>query len=61
VLWTTLLFGGIFIALTAAYWVLLLGLATRVTTWMNTPRIRRRLDIATSAVLVAFGVRLATE
>jgi threonine/homoserine/homoserine lactone efflux protein len=41
--------------------VLLLGLATRVTGWMNTPRIRRRLDMATSAVLVAFGVRLATE
>jgi threonine/homoserine/homoserine lactone efflux protein len=61
VLWVTLLFGAIFIALTAAYWVLLLGLATRVTGWMNTPRIRRRLDMATSAVLVAFGVRLATE
>ena len=61
VLWVTLLFGAIFIALTAAYWVLLLGLATRVTGWMNTPRIRRRLDVATSAVLVAFGVRLATE
>jgi len=61
VLWVTLLFGAIFIALTAAYWVLLLGLASRVTGWMNTPRIRRRLDVATSAVLVAFGVRLATE
>lgn len=61
VLWTTLLFGAIFIALTASYWVLLLGLATRVTTWMSTPTIRRRLDTATAAVLVAFGVRLATE
>ncbi|MGY2874655.1 threonine/homoserine/homoserine lactone efflux protein [Marmoricola sp. URHA0025 HA25] len=61
VLGMTLLFGAIFIALTAAYWVLLLGLATRVTTWMSTPRIRRRLDTATAAVLVAFGVRLATE
>lgn len=61
VLWTTLLFGAIFIALTALYWVVLLGLSARVTTWMNTPAIRRRLDAATAAVLVAFGVRLATE
>jgi threonine/homoserine/homoserine lactone efflux protein len=61
VLWVTVLFGAIFIALTAAYWVLLLGLATRVTTWMSTPTIRRRLDTATAAVLVAFGLRLATE
>jgi threonine/homoserine/homoserine lactone efflux protein len=61
VLWVTLLFGSIFIVLTAAYWVLLLGLAGRVTGWMSTPRIRRRLDTATAAVLVAFGVRLATE
>ena len=61
VLLVTLLFGAIFIALTAAYWVLLLGLAGRVTGWMGTPRIRRRLDTATAAVLVGFGVRLATE
>jgi threonine/homoserine/homoserine lactone efflux protein len=61
VLWTTLLFGAIFIVLTALYWVLLLGLAGQVTTWMNTPSVRRRLDAATAAVLIAFGVRLATE
>jgi len=61
VLGVTLLFGAIFIALTAAYWVLLLGLATKVTDWMSTPTIRRRLDTATAAVLVAFGLRLATE
>lgn len=61
VLWTTLLFGAIFIVLTALYWVLLLGLAGRVTAWMNTPTIRRRLDTATATVLVAFGLRLATE
>jgi threonine/homoserine/homoserine lactone efflux protein len=61
VLGTTLLFGAIFIVLTALYWVLLLGLAGKVTAWMNTPAIRRRLDIATAAVLVAFGFRLATE
>jgi threonine/homoserine/homoserine lactone efflux protein len=61
VLATTLLFGAIFIVLTALYWVLLLGLAGKVTAWMNTPAIRRRLDMATAAVLVAFGFRLATE
>jgi threonine/homoserine/homoserine lactone efflux protein len=61
VLGTTLLFGAIFIVLTALYWVLLLGLAGKVTAWMNTPAIRRRLDMATAAVLVAFGFRLATE
>ena len=61
VLWTTLLFGAIFIVLTALYWVLLLGLAGQVTTWMNTPSVRRRLDAATAAVLIAFGLRLATE
>jgi threonine/homoserine/homoserine lactone efflux protein len=61
VLWTTLAFGAIFIVLTALYWVLLLGLAGKVTAWMNTPTIRRRLDVATATVLVAFGLRLATE
>lgn len=61
VLWTTALFGGIFIVLTALYWVVLLGLAGRVTAWMNTPAVRRRLDAATAAVLVAFGVQLAVE
>lgn len=61
VLWTTLLFGAIFIVLTALYWLLLLGLAGQVTAWMNTPAVRRRLDAATAAVLVAFGVHLAAE
>jgi threonine/homoserine/homoserine lactone efflux protein len=59
--WTSLLFGVIFIAETAAYWVLLLSLAGRVTRWMNEPRTRRRLDTATGAVLIGFGIRLALE
>ena len=53
--------GAIFIALTAAYFVVMLGLATRVTSWMANARIRKRLDRATGGVLIAFGVRLATE
>lgn len=61
VLLVTMLFGAIFIVLTALYWLLLLGLAGKVTAWMSTPAIRRRLDVATATVLVAFGVRLATE
>ncbi|MCW2857291.1 MAG: rhtB [Marmoricola sp.] len=54
-------FGAIFVVLTALYWVLLLAVSGKVTRWMNEPRIRRRLDVATSGVLIAFGIRLATE
>jgi threonine/homoserine/homoserine lactone efflux protein len=57
----SLLFGAIFVALTAVYWVVLLGLAGRVTAWMAAPRIRRRLDALTGTILVAFGLRLAVE
>lgn len=58
---TTAAFGGIFVLLTALYWLALLGVAERVRTWMSTPRIRRRMDVATAGVLVGFGVKLATE
>ncbi|MCW2785647.1 MAG: rhtB [Marmoricola sp.] len=58
---TTAAFGAVFVVLTALYWLVLLALAGRVTDWMNTPRIRHRLDVATAGVLVAFGIRLATE
>ncbi|MDT4944159.1 MAG: hypothetical protein QOH14_892 [Pseudonocardiales bacterium] len=58
---TSLLFGAIFIFETAIYWVLLLGLAARVTRWMSEPRIRRRLDTVTGGILIAFGLRLAVE
>lgn len=59
--WTSLLFGAIFIALTALYFVVLVALSGQVAEWMQTPRIRRRLDAVTGAVLIGFGVRLATE
>jgi threonine/homoserine/homoserine lactone efflux protein len=39
----------------------LLALASRVTGWMGTPKVRRRLDALTGTVLVGFGVRLALE
>lgn len=59
--WTTAAFGAIFVLLTALYWLALLGIAGKVRTWMSTPKIRRRMDVATAGVLVGFGVRLATE
>ncbi len=59
--WMTVAFGVTFVALTALYWLVLLTLAARVTDWLNRPRIRRRLDVATAGVLIGFGVHLATE
>ncbi len=58
---TTLAFGAVFVVETAIYFGVLLVLAGRVTGWMNHPVVRRRLDRATGAVLIAFGARLATE
>jgi threonine/homoserine/homoserine lactone efflux protein len=58
---TSLLFGAIFVVETAFYFALLLLLAGRVTGWMNHPVVRRRLDRITGAVLIGFGVRLASE
>lgn len=59
--WSLLLFGAIFIALTAAYFAVLLVASVRVTQWLATPRVRRRMDRCTGLVLVGFGVRLALE
>jgi RhtB (resistance to homoserine/threonine) family protein len=58
---TSLLFGAVFVVLTVGYFVLLLAFASRLTEWMTTPRVRRRLDAVTGTVLVGFGVRLAAE
>ncbi|HEU4567276.1 MAG TPA: LysE family translocator [Marmoricola sp.] len=57
----SLLLGAIFVLLTAAYWVALLGIAGRVARWMSTPSVRRRIDAVTALVFVGFGLRLATE
>jgi threonine/homoserine/homoserine lactone efflux protein len=59
--WTTLVFGAIFTALTAVYFLGLIAVSGTVASWMRTPHIRRRLDALTGLVLVGFGVRLATE
>lgn len=58
---TTLLLGLVYAALTVLYFAALVLASGAVATWMATPRIRRRLDAATGVVLVAFGLRLATE
>jgi threonine/homoserine/homoserine lactone efflux protein len=58
---TSLLFGAIFIAETAMYFAVLLTVATPVTRWMSSSRVRRRMDVGTGVVLIGLGVRLAVE
>jgi threonine/homoserine/homoserine lactone efflux protein len=58
---TTLLFGAIFIALNLAYQVPLVLLAARVTALFGRAAVRRRVELVTGAVLIGFGIRLATE
>jgi threonine/homoserine/homoserine lactone efflux protein len=55
------LFGAIFIAETALYFAVLLAVAGRVTRWLASSRVRRRMDVATGVVLIGLGVRLASE
>jgi threonine/homoserine/homoserine lactone efflux protein len=57
----SLILGGIFVVLTAAYFAALLAISGRVTTWMSTARIRRRMDRTTGLVLIGLGLRLALE
>jgi threonine/homoserine/homoserine lactone efflux protein len=61
VAWTSLLFGAIFVVLTAAYFAILLTASRPVTRWMANPRLRRRMDRCTGLVLIGFGLRLALE
>jgi threonine/homoserine/homoserine lactone efflux protein len=44
-----------------AYFAVVVWLISRGTTWLHRPRFRRRLEQATGAVLIGFGIRLATE
>lgn len=59
--WITLGFGAWYTVLSAVYFAALVAVSSTVAGWMSTARIRRRLDAATGLVLVAFGLRLATE
>jgi threonine/homoserine/homoserine lactone efflux protein len=58
---TTLVLGGIYLVLTAAYFTALIAVSGTVTRWMATARVRRRLETVTGVVLIGFGVRLASE
>jgi threonine/homoserine/homoserine lactone efflux protein len=61
VAWTSLLFGAIFVVLTAAYFAFLVTASGPVTRWMANARLRRRMDRCTGLVLIGFGLRLALE
>jgi threonine/homoserine/homoserine lactone efflux protein len=56
-----LLFGLVFCALTFAWLSLYAGVVARAGDLLRRGRIRRALDAITGGVLVALGVRLATE
>ncbi|ALG84376.1 LysE family translocator [Gordonia phthalatica] len=59
--WTTLGFGLIYLALTFVYFAALVLAAEKIGKWMQTPRIRRGIDLVAGFALVGFGIRLATE
>jgi len=61
VAWTVLLFGAIFVALTAAYFAALLTASGPVARWLANARLRRRVDRCTGVVLIGFGLRLVLE
>jgi threonine/homoserine/homoserine lactone efflux protein len=53
--------GAIFVIETAAYFAVMILFVRRLTEWLNSERVRRRLNRATGLVLIAFGVRLAAR
>ncbi|HET9692394.1 MAG TPA: LysE family translocator [Acidimicrobiales bacterium] len=57
----TVLLGGVFVVLTAAYFAALVAAAGRVRGWLDDRRTRRRVERATGAVLCGFGLRLVLE
>ena len=57
----TLVFGGVFALETALYFAVMLLAVERLTRWLDDDVVRRRIERASGAVLIAFGVRLATE
>jgi threonine/homoserine/homoserine lactone efflux protein len=58
---TTVLFGVIFSIETAVFFALLIAAPTRLTRWMASSRLRRRLDMGTGVVLIGLAVPLAVE
>ncbi|HJQ00795.1 MAG TPA: LysE family transporter [Jatrophihabitans sp.] len=59
--WVSLLLGGIFVLLTASYFAVLITVSGRITGWLSTAHIRRRIERATGLVLIGFGLRLAVD
>jgi threonine/homoserine/homoserine lactone efflux protein len=58
---TSLLLGAIYIAETAIYLAVLVGMATPVVRHLSDARVRRRLDRLMGAVFVGFGVHLVAK
>jgi RhtB (resistance to homoserine/threonine) family protein len=57
----TLGLGLIFVVETAVYFAAILLFVRRLSAWMASERVRRRLNRATGLVLIGFGLRLAAE
>ncbi|NMO02823.1 LysE family translocator [Gordonia sp. TBRC 11910] len=58
---TTFGLGMAYLLLTVVYFAALVVAAGRISAWMRSPRIRRRIDGIAGLALLGFGVRLATE
>jgi len=59
--WMSVLLGAIFVVLTGLYFAVFILASAKITHWMSTTHIRRRMDRLTGLVLIGFGVKLATE
>ena len=57
---STALLAGVFVAMTAAYLLLLVTLTVRAAALLARPAVRRWLDRVAGAVFIGFGIRLAT-
>ena len=57
----TLVFGAVFVVETLIYFAVMLMAVERLTRWLDDDVVRRRIERASGAVLIAFGLRLATE
>jgi threonine/homoserine/homoserine lactone efflux protein len=57
----TLVFGAVFAVETLLYFGAMLIAVERLTRWLDDDVVRRRIERASGAVLIGFGLRLATE
>jgi threonine/homoserine/homoserine lactone efflux protein len=58
---TSLLFGGVFLLESVAYFAVLVIAVERLSSWLRSDVVRRRIERASGVVLIGFGLRLATE